>query len=729
MKKIKFFTHLLAGSLILAFSLNINAQISEGGTPQSFIEKSISENFKTIELQKPDMNKIRLEDEEKLITGSINPPRMGVGVVVDMDMYNSGTWTEIPNKGRILRLKFIVEDALALGVYFDNFWLPQGSKLFVYNEDKKNLIGAFTHNNNPESGLFACEFIQGETLTLEYFEPIGVTQKAVLKISQLAYAYRDIDFSFIDDDKGGSWWCMINVACEEGDDWEKQIKGAARISIKIGYNYYWCSGSLINNTSHNRAPYFLTAAHCGEGASTADLNQWVFHFKYQASTCQGNYSSYSSITGAALKAWDHFTTPGEIDDSDFYLVRLNSTPPTSYDPYYCGWDRRDIPGDSGVSIHHPAGDIKKISTYHYMISTTFWTGLPTHWRLTWSETANGTSIVQGGSSGSPVFNQDKRVIGDLTGGYASNSCTNPSPAFYGKFYWSWDKAGNTPSYRLKDWLDPTNTGEEFINGVSWEIIPPLSDFVADTTTVAQSDSINFTDISTGDPYIWEWVFEGAVPDTSYLQNPMGIIYSDTGDFNVQLTVTNPDGTDVMIKEDYIHVSFVAAPISNFEADTTSILPGETIQFTDLSTGADSWYWTFQGGNPYHSDEQNPVVQFNVEGVYDIKLITYNGGGSDTLIKEDYITVLWVGISEDIMKKEIKIYPNPTTGICKLELGNIQYENATVRVFNSIGNLILENTNIKNSTLDINLSGQSRGIYYVSVEVDGVVVNKRISLVR
>ena len=437
MKKIKLFSILLVSMFLL--TLNLNAQISQGGTPQSFLEKTISDNFKTIELQKPDMEKIRLEDEDKQINGSINPPRMGVGIPVNMDMYNAGTWTNIPGKGRILRLKFKVENALALGVYFDKFWMPRNSKLFVYNEDKKHLIGAFTNNNNDESGLFSCEFIQGETVTLEYFEPIGVTQKAVLKISQLAYAYRDINFSFIDDDKGGAWWCMINVACEEGDGWDDQINGVARISIKIGMGYYWCSGSLINNTSHDRTPYFLTASHCGEGASASDLNQWVFYFKYQALTCNGNYAGYSTLNGAALKAWDHFAVSGTIDDSDFYLVELNSTPPDSYKPYYCGWDRRDIPADSGVSIHHPAGDMKKISTYHYMASSNFWTGLPTHWQIIWSETANGTSIVQGGSSGSPIFNQDKRIVGDLTGGYTSNSCTNPSPAFYGKIYWSWDK--------------------------------------------------------------------------------------------------------------------------------------------------------------------------------------------------------------------------------------------------------------------------------------------------
>ncbi len=107
--------------------------------------------------------------------------------------------------------------------------------------------------------------------------------------------------------------------------------------------------------------------------------------------------------------------------------------PTAYNPYFNGWDRSDEAGDDGVSIHHPDGDIKKVSTYEQMVSSTFWTGKPTHWMLWWAETTNGKSITQGGSSGSPVFNQDKRIIGDLTGGYASNSCDNPSPSFMERY--------------------------------------------------------------------------------------------------------------------------------------------------------------------------------------------------------------------------------------------------------------------------------------------------------
>ncbi len=66
--------------------------------------------------------------------------------------------------------------------------------------------------------------------------------------------------------------------------------------------------------------------------------------------------------------------------------------------------------------------------------------------------------MQPGSSGSPIFDQDHLIMGDLSGGWNTNTCDTPSPAWYGKVYWSWDQAGITPATRLKDWLDPTNTG-------------------------------------------------------------------------------------------------------------------------------------------------------------------------------------------------------------------------------------------------------------------------------
>ncbi|MCK4406567.1 MAG: PKD domain-containing protein [Bacteroidales bacterium] len=727
MKKIKLITLLLSG-IILGIVQNSFAQISQGGTPFSFTDKSISDNFEMIELSKPDMELIRLEDEENIQSQFPGPERIGVSIIVNLNPNNSGTWTDLSDGGKIWRLKLRSEDALALGVYYDDFYLPRGSELFLYNEAKTQIIGAFTEINNHESGLFSNELIQGETLTLEYYQPAYVNEKAIIYISEIAYAYRDVNFLFNEDDKGGAWWCMINTACEEGDDWRDEIQGIARLSIKIGYSYYWCSGSLINNTLQDRTPYLLTADHCAEGATANDLNQWIFYFNYQALTCSGTGSGYNSMVGCQKRAQDQYAG---FSGSDFYLIELNQTIPDSYDPYYNGWNRTNVPGTSGVCIHHPAGDIKKISTAVIpFVSSTWWNGTPSHWRVHWGNTVNGRSIMQGGSSGSPILDQNHYIMGDLSGGWESNSCSSPSPAWFGKIWWSWDH-GSSSAFRLKEWLDPIDRGDTVLPGIGWEIILPLADFKADTTEITQGDTLAFTDLSTGNPYQWKWIFEGAIPDTSILQNPSDIIYPDTGTFDVTLIVTNGDGVDSLTKYDYIKVN-MAPPEANFEADNTYIGPGESVNFTDLSTGDPaSWEWIFEGGDPETSVLQNPDnIVYDESGYYDVTLIATNIGGSDTLTIEDYIQVFWVGISENINADKIKIYPNPTSGLITFDFGEYSSEELSVIVFNSIGKIIACFDNIKdNNNFSIDFSLESKGIYYISVNTSEGVINKRVSLVK
>ncbi|NTV82699.1 MAG: hypothetical protein HGA23_00180, partial [Bacteroidales bacterium] len=524
-------------SIAALLSFNGMAQISEGGTPASFTNQELTQQYVNYEFQKPDLEQIMIEDQINAELQYPGPERMGVSVPVNLDLTTSGSKEILSDGSIICRMKLSVPGALALGVYYSNFYLPQGAKLFLYNEAKTQVIGSFTSNNNPESGLFATEFIQGDQVTLEYFEPAGTVERASIFISEVAYAYRFISFRTDEGLRDQSLPCMINVACEEGDGWENQMKGIARLSIKIGWGYYWCSGSLINNTSNDRIPYLLTAEHCGEGATSADMNQWIFYFNYQASTCAGNYGpSSNTSTGCSLKSKDPIVG---FDGSDFELVKLNSTPPTSYGVYYNGWNRTNVPADSGVCLHHPAGDIKKVSTFLTpMISSTWWNGTPSHWRVSWSETENGLSIMEGGSSGSPIFDQDKLIMGDLSGGYTSNSCANPSPAWFGKVYYSWDQMGSTPATRLKDWLDPTNTGKTKQMGISSQILPPVVDFTSDTNHVIQGTTVQFTDLSTGNPAeTWEWSFPGASPNSSDLQNPI-VTYTGYGVFDVTLTVTN-----------------------------------------------------------------------------------------------------------------------------------------------------------------------------------------------
>ncbi len=622
----KFSTSVILLITILLTSISyIHAQVSHGGTPYSIMFQ-LEDDYQVINLHKPDLDKIVEEDLIKDALGGPAPRRMGVSIKANLGLENAGTWTDLPGLGKLWRMAIVVKDALAIGVYYDQFSIPEGGELFIYNKDKSQVIGAFTYDNNPPSNLFATQFTEGEKVILEYFQPKGTTGKAKINVSELAYAYRDIDFGY--NNERDSWWCMIDVACEEGDGWEDQINGAARISIKIGGSYFWCSGTLINNTSHDRTPYFLTASHCGGNASSSDLNQWIFYFNYQAASCDGNSTGYDSKTGCALKARDPGQAEQDDPGSDFYLVQINGSIPDNFGVYYNGWNRTNDNEDaqSGVGVHHPAGDIKKISTYDYpLTSSTFWNGQPTHWKLTWAETTNGTSIMQGGSSGSPIFDANGLIMGDLTGGYTSNSCETPSPAYYGKMYWSWDKNGTTDATQLEPWLDPTGTGDEKIPGLSWEVIEPDADFMVFNGNINQGDTVFFNDLSGPGILEWDWDFEGGDPEDSDESEPF-VVYSDTGYFDVSLYVVNADGDDTELKEDYIHVGPMAIPEANFMADDTIVGPSEKVYFTDLSSGiVQEWAWEFEGGAPATSTNENPIVRYSNIGEFDVKLVVTNLG--------------------------------------------------------------------------------------------------------
>ncbi len=661
---------ILSFTMISLVGVQSAAQISQGGTPPG-----IAFNFNNLEeelhtLVAPDMASIMAEDLENERAANGLPQRMGVAIQARLNPQNAGKWHTLEDGSKLWRLRIRVKDAVALGVYYDTFYIPEGGRLFLYNKDRNQVLGAFTHENNPESGLFANEFVQGDEVILEYHQDKYITEEAVIHISELAYAYRHIRFELRETDGTTSLWCMINVACSEGDDWQDQIRSVARISIKIGFNYYWCSGALINNTGNDREPFFLTAAHCGGNASANDLNQWVFYFNYQASTCTGSSSSWNSVTGCQLKARD----PSQGNDgSDFYLVKLNNNVPDSYNVYFSGWNRSLSTADmgNGVSIHHPAGGIKKISTYtDRLASSISWNGLPSHWRVNWAETENGLSIVQGGSSGSPIFDSNGLIVGDLTGGYDYNSCENPSPAFYGKIWYAWDMNGTTAATRLKDWLDPNESGIMKLPGVNWEIQPPIADFEADQTLIEQGQQVYFTDLSHPAIQSWEWVFEGGIPETSDEQDPGPILYTETGTYLVSLTVTNADGSDTEIKSDYITVEQASPPTADFTASETEIIAGATINFQDLSDGNPfAWQWVFEGGSPGASSLQNPTIRYNNPGVYTVSLTATNYGGVDTEIKENYITVIEANYPEaDFEASQTQIYNGSTIDFTDLSSG-------------------------------------------------------------
>lgn len=618
--------------VFLAWGQDSVAQRSKGGLPPSFVFSEISQDVEQISLPAPLLEKIYEEDQLNENSGYPKPYRVGVSVPVEVNIENSGTWTELPGGGKIWRLTLESEGALALGVYYDDFWLPYGGELYLYNERKDQILGAYTEDNNNPECTFANQLVQGEKVTLEYYQPAETVIMPNLNISELSYNYRGVTFDYIE--RGGSVWCMININCSpEGDNWQDEKKGVVKQYMKIGWGYYLCSGSLINNTSQDKTPYVLTAFHCGEGATTADLNQWVFYYNYEAATCSGNWGpSNQTQTGCAKRAEGDYE-PG----SDFLLLELNYNVPTSYDPYFNGWDRRNVPADSGVSIHHPAGDIKKISTFEYPAASSQWNnyGVLSHWRVYWAETAHGTSITEGGSSGSPLFNQVGRIVGDLTGG-PPDDCDNPLYSLYGKLSYSWDQMGSQPSQQLKSWLDPENSGVEVWDGM-YNPTPPSPNFSADMISIQPGEEIQFTDMTTGNTLEWEWEFEGGDPATFNGQVPPPVTYNDPGTYTVSLTASSTAGSST---KDSVNMIVVGGPEPDFEADNNYIDIGEFVNFEDLSTNDPiGWDWEFPGGDPETSIEQNPEnILYNNPGNYNVTLTATNQYGGNTVTKEEFITV-------------------------------------------------------------------------------------------
>lgn len=215
----------------------------------------------------------------------------------------------------------------------------------------------------------------------------------------------------------------------------------------------------------------------------------------------------------------------------------------------------------------------------------------------------------------------------LFGGDGNSSDQNPTHVFNTPgTYWVQLNASNAYSWDIEN-----KTSLITVNAAT------VAAFSANQTVGCPPLHVGFTDASTGTGLSnWSWDFDDDdVPD-SYDRNATWT-FSDAGTYTVNLTVVGDCGTDSEIKTDYITVSSGTVS-ADFSADDTTPTVGQTVTFTDLSTGGPtSWNWSFGDGN--FSETQNPTHAYGGIGVFTVNLTAVNGcGGSDTESKTDYINV-------------------------------------------------------------------------------------------
>jgi lysyl endopeptidase len=428
----------LAANLSLASIAS--AQAGEGGLPPSAAGK-LATQVPTEVMPPIDVDKLLAEDAIKERDKVPGPYRFGWGHEVALGLEEAGLWEELPGGQRLWRLRVQSPGAWSINLIFDRYTLPEGARLWVHNDDGR-VLGAFSSALNQPHGMFATEPIPGDAVTLEYIEPASAPIGS-LRIKQVVHAYRDILGQGVKRGQGApkSGPCNINVNCPLGANWQDQKRSSARLVVGGGL----CSGALINNTAQDGKQFFLTANHCYNGAPGG----WIFQFNYESATCNGSSGTPQSVSGSVLRSRSTM--------ADHCLVEITQPIPANYNVYYSGWSRSTTPSTTSTGIHHPQGDIKKICQDSDAAVASSFSGAPC-WRVVdWEQ-----GVTEGGSSGSPLYDQNKRVIGQLFGGQAT--CSFLFNDYYGRFDQSWNGGGTSQS-ALRFHLDPGGSSPMALDGM------------------------------------------------------------------------------------------------------------------------------------------------------------------------------------------------------------------------------------------------------------------------
>ena len=764
--------------LFLFIWVNIysQVQIPEDVKPPSW-SSQIAEEVTIKAYSLPAINLKALTDEDEINDNDKSKPwRFGVEQYVDHDITQKGKWTTLENGDRIWRMSYKSEGAYTLNFVFDRFKLPIGAKLYVYSDDKTDLLRPFTHHNNNAEEVLGTWTVNGNKAWLEYYEPANATGDLKLTLGSVVHGYRTAE-SFQQKALGDSGDCNHDVDCDitpAGADpfgvnaLKENVKTSA--GMLLTGNTSFCSGALVNNTNNDGTPYFLTANHCGGGEGT-----WSFRFNWRSpnpscgTTANSSNGSFDqTVSGAILRA--------SSSESDMELVEI--TDPTFFNTnnnlVWAGWNRSTTATPAlNFGVHHPSGDIQKVCRDDQGATrqTTDFNGNPTAqmWRIAdWD-----LGVTEGGSSGSPLFNEAGKVIGMLSAGSAACAGTNDNGGFdiYGRFGVGWD-FGNSASSRLQDWLDPAGTNPEEIDQ-----FPPLETFDYDARvslgssvdpeicnedfapeiSIINSGQITLTSATV--TYSLDGAPVTTINWTGSLANNESAVevippYSNLspGAHAFVVTISDPNGnTDQNTGNDVFTYNFNVSPLY---ATATVIFNVTTDDFATETT----WELVNSGGTVVDSGPATAYSDFTTyqetiaiptfdecytftifdsygdgiccaygAGTYDLQddtgtiIITGGEFGSEESIQFQVADPL--SVDEAGLENALTIYPNPTSDILNIKLGNVQ--DAKFSITNLLGQSITSGVLNANDVNTLDLSSRASGVYFITINSGDSSLTKKI----
>ena len=416
----------------------------------------------------PSVNNQDLQHQEKTKDKHQEIPHFAHPFYVDIRPLTHGNWHNLDNGYLLWTLQIHSSQAHSINLGFAEYLLAGNTRLNIYDVHTDQFLGSYSAlDNDAHKQLFTpileTDFIRLELIVQPRYKPL-----IRLRLQQVNHAFIDFNQKKLSDN------CHIDINCGAGDNlpevdaYRNQINSVGLITVNgIGF----CTGVLINNTSNDFKPYFLTAEHCGIKSNTAPsvVVYWGFH----NSTCrpidsaenaaEGDGDLNIANSGAQLRAF--------FNPSDMTLLELDDPVPSQADAFFAGWNRTWDESSTVAVIHHPNGEEKRISIDRDTVkrSNHFSEPMPNgnHWRVENWELGS----TESGSSGAPLFDATGKIIGQLHGGTAA--CGEGGSDWFGALATSWD-GGGAPQTQLKNWLDAANFQPTQLEGIPLEIVNPLA---------------------------------------------------------------------------------------------------------------------------------------------------------------------------------------------------------------------------------------------------------------
>ncbi|OFZ10181.1 MAG: hypothetical protein A3D92_15155 [Bacteroidetes bacterium RIFCSPHIGHO2_02_FULL_44_7] len=688
-------TLLLVSFALLAGTFTF-AQQGDGGNPRTQLSTAKAINFEHRQFAKPDLAALKAEDliNDEQKTG---PWRFGHNHYTDLNLQNSGTWTALANGGAIWQLALTCEGALTVNLTFENTVIPEGNELFVFNPEKDFILGSFKQYHTYE-GQLGTELVPGNTAIVEYYvAPENMNNMGSLTVGTVTHGYRTAS-EYMEKAFGSSGNCNMNVACPDGIPYENQIR--ATVMLVSGSSGF-CTGSMINNTLNDATPYVLTANHCYSNPAN-----WIFRFNWQSANCSnpGSSPSFVSLSGATLRSR---RTP-----SDFCLVEItgglvNGTVPDAYNTYFPGWDNSDTPPTSAVCVHHPSGDIKKISFDDNALTSANGMGSAeanSQWRLVWDR----STTTEPGSSGSPLFDQNGRIVGQLWGGGAS--CSNlSSPDYYGKVSYSWTPAGSNSTNQLKFWLDPNSAGNTVLDGFD-----PISNCLS-TYTYSVTPELCFGDD------------DGAVTVSFTGGNSSGATFNigtgpqASGTFS---GLSQGTYTVVVIDGDACPTNVTVNISGPSQLTTGGGVTNETVAnngAVNLTVFGGTSPFTYAWSGPGSFSATTEDISGLAGGTYTVTVTDANGCTTTTNFTVNSV----VGLV-DLDLVNFNLYPNPSNGVFNVVMDNADKGMYAIEVTDLDGRVVYT-ASMNGDSHTIDLGAKANGTYMLQVSNEKSRTIKRIVL--